>query len=231
MKVGAEPRKVAILIGLGVVAAYLVSRNLFSGAGTAAVTPPRATTAPPALARLAESGLPAPPEREAVRASRRSLEEFRPSLRLRRTEEVRDLSAIDPRLRLDLLARLQQVELEGGDRSLFDFGAAPLPKKPEPKILPKEPVAQAPPVEARPQEEARTPPPPPIPLRFYGFTMSGRQGPRRAFFLDGEEIYVASEGEIVKKRYKIVRIGITSAVVEDIESKSQQTLPLVAEAG
>jgi hypothetical protein len=228
VKVGAEPKKVAILIGLGVVAAYLVSRNLFSG--TAAVTPARGT-APAAVRRLAEASLPAPPEREPVRVSRRSLEEFRPSLRLRRAEEAQDLSAIDARLRLDLLARLQQVELEGGDRSLFDFGAAPLPKKPEPKIVPKEPAVESRPVEVRANEEARTPPPPPIPLRFYGFTISGRQGPRRAFFLDGEDIYVASEGEIVKKRYKIVRIGITTAVVEDIESKSQQTLPLVAEAG
>ncbi len=231
MKVGAEPKKVAILIGLGVVAAYLVSRNLFSGGGTAAVTPPGGSAAPVALTRLAETGLPAQPERGAVRATRRSLEEFRPSLRPRRAEEAPDLSAIDPRLRLDLLARLQQVPMEGGDRSLFDFGAAPLPEKPEPKILPKEPVAEAPPVDTRPKEEARTPPPPPIPLRFYGFTMAGRQGPRRAFFLDGEEIYVASEGEIVKQRYKIVRIGVSTAVVEDIESKSQQTLPLVAEAG
>jgi hypothetical protein len=36
---------------------------------------------------------------------------------------------------------------------------------------------------------------------------------------------------MIKKRYKIVRIGVTSAVVEDTEFKSnnQQTLPLEAE--
>ena len=36
---------------------------------------------------------------------------------------------------------------------------------------------------------------------------------------------------MVKKRYKILRIGVNSAVVEDTEFKSnnQQTLPLVAE--
>ncbi|MCS6954283.1 MAG: hypothetical protein RMK57_11600 [Bryobacterales bacterium] len=230
MKVGAEPKKVAVLIGLGAVAAYLVSRNLFPGS----VTPPAPDQGRTALAREtrpADAVVLRRPEPEPARVPRAELEEFRPSLRAPRGGE-RDLSAVDPRLRVDLLARLQQVELQGGHRSLFDFGAAPLPKAPEPKIIPKEPIAALPtPPNPNPQDEVRTPAPPPIPLRFYGFTLQGRQGPRRAFFLDGEEIYVASEGEVLKKRYKVVRIGLTSAVVEDLESKHQQTLPLMAEAG
>jgi hypothetical protein len=54
---------------------------------------------------------------------------------------------------------------------------------------------------------------------------------KRAFFLDGEDIVIASEGDVIKKRYKIVRIGVNSAVVEDTQFKSnnQQTLPLEAE--
>jgi hypothetical protein len=42
---------------------------------------------------------------------------------------------------------------------------------------------------------------------------------------------IAGEGDTIKKRYKIVRIGVNSAVVEDTEFKSnnQQTLPLEAE--
>ncbi len=44
---------------------------------------------------------------------------------------------MDPTLRLDLLAKVQNVNLEGGERNLFQFGAAPLPKTPEPKIIPK----------------------------------------------------------------------------------------------
>jgi hypothetical protein len=49
--------------------------------------------------------------------------------------------------------------------------------------------------------------------------------------LDGEDIIIAGEGDMVKKRYKIVRIGVNSAVVEDTQFKSnnQQTLPLEAE--
>jgi hypothetical protein len=57
-------------------------------------------------------------------------------------------------------------------------------------------------------------------------------GDKRAFFLDGEDIVIAGEGDMIKKRYKIVRIGVNSAVVEDTEFKgnnNQQTLPLEAE--
>ena len=36
------------------------------------------------------------------------------------------MTRVDPALRLDLLAKLQQVTLDGQGRSLFDFGAAPM---------------------------------------------------------------------------------------------------------
>jgi hypothetical protein len=83
-------------------------------------------------------------------------------------------------------------------------------------------IAEAKPPEKPP--EPVKPPPPPVPLKFYGFVAGSDS--RRAFFLQGEEIFVAAEGDIVQKRYKIVRIGLNSAVVEDTEHKHQQTLPL-----
>jgi len=70
---------------------------------------------------------------------------------------------------------------------------------------------------------------PPIPLKFYGFT-SARAGLKRAFFLEGEDVYVANEGDIVKKRYKVVRVNLNSVVVEDTEYKQQQTLPLTEQS-
>jgi hypothetical protein len=75
------------------------------------------------------------------------------------------------------------------------------------------------------------PPPPPIPLKFYGYITPSSAGGKRAFFLEGEEIHVVTEGDIVKRRYKIVRIGINSVVVEDTEFKNQQTLPLEEQPG
>ena len=53
---------------------------------------------------------------------------------------------------------------------------------------------------------------------------------RRAFFLDGEDIVQAGENETIRNRYKIIRIGVNSAVVEDTVAKNQQTLPLAEEA-
>jgi hypothetical protein len=235
MKVGAEPKKVAILGGLLVVAGYFLYSNLFSGGGgTAPVPTPQAqSTVAPEPAPVTELGRPVP-RAEPPRANRRSLQDFRPSLRPRRAPTERpDLSSIDPTLRVDLILGLQQVAFAGGTRSLFEFSAAPLPKTPEPKIIPKPMVGPVPPPAnpAKPGSEvAAKPPATPIPLRFFGYTVQARVGNKRAIFLDGDEIHVASEGDVVKKRYKVVRIGVNSVVVEDIEQKNEQTLKLEAEA-
>ncbi len=79
--------------------------------------------------------------------------------------------------------------------------------------------------------EPPKPPPPPIPLKFYGFVNPLKAGTKRAFFLEGDEIHVAAEGDIIKKRYKVVRIGVNSAVVEDTQFQHQQTLPLEEQVG
>ena len=74
---------------------------------------------------------------------------------------------------------------------------------------------------------------PPIPLKFYGYVSDSRNvspgTPKRAFFLDGEDIVVAGENDVIHNRFKIIRISVNSAVVEDTANKNQQTLPLVEE--
>jgi hypothetical protein len=122
------------------------------------------------------------------------------------------------------------VNLEGGERNLFQFGAAPAPKTPEPKIVPK-PAGPAAIAANAPPETPSKPPPPPIPLKFYGYSSQAQQTDKRAFFLDGDDIIVASEGQVIKSRYKVVRIGINSVVVEDVQFQHQQTLPLEEQAG
>jgi hypothetical protein len=145
-----------------------------------------------------------------------------------------DVTKIDPTLRTDLLAKLQKVTLEGGSRSIFDYGQAPVPPPPPvAKIDVKVLEAQK-----KAREEAETiaknapppkPIPPPIPLKFYGYA-NRQSGPaRQAFFLDGDDIQIKGENDVIRGKYKIIRIGINSAVVEDLASHDQQTLPLVAE--
>jgi hypothetical protein len=124
--------------------------------------------------------------------------------------------------------------MEGGSRSIFEFAQPPAP--PPPKVDPikmvKPPpaVAAAKPSVALDADGKPLPPPaPPIPLKFYGYANSPKNGPKRAFFLDGDEIFVAAENDLIRNRYKIVRIGVNSAVVEDTTTKHQQTLALIEE--
>lgn len=156
--------------------------------------------------------------------------EFKPSLKPKNV----DTASIDPTLRLDLLAKLKTVDAQGGTRSLFEISAAP-PEEAKAAVKEPEKIVIAPkfvgPMPEKRAEPAPEPKAPPIPLKFYGFVNKTKVGDKRAFFMDGEEIVIAAEGDTIKKRYKIVRIGVNSAVVEDTEFKSnnQQTLPLEAE--
>ena len=133
-------------------------------------------------------------------------------------------------LRLDLLAKLQQVELPAAGRNLFQTGPPPKPAVP---LAGKEPVIALktePPKPAAPLPPPGPPPPPPINLKYYGFSAAAGNSTKTAFFLDGEDILMAKEGETVKRRYRVVRIGVNSVVMEDTENKHQQTLPLAEEA-
>lgn len=230
MKLGADRKRIAILGSLTVLGGYLFYTNVLNDSGA----PPagQKSAARPAAVIPARPTVPAAASQDPARrvGSRvRASEEWHPTLK-RRADDPLDPLSVDPTLRLELLAKVQAVQLDGGSRNVFQFSAPPPPPLPkEPKILPKTPAQlaqQAKPVNAGPPQP---PPPPPIPLKYYGF--SSARGPARktAFFLDGEDILVAAEGEVVKRRYKVVRIGINSVVMEDTESKSQQTLPMQEE--
>lgn len=242
MKAGTNERKKVIALGVLILVAIVVwFTNRGESGPPVSSTPRPAPAAPPPAARRAQvaSDAVVPPRTAPSRSMTRGgstsrSQEFRPSLKPRNPDERIDPTTIDPTLRLELLAKLQKVTIQGSGRSLFDFAAAPVPKTPEPKIT-LNPVQKAMEQAASgggpaPGGEAVKPPPPPIPLKFYGYTNPSRQGVKRAFFLDGDDILVATEGEVLKRRYKVVRIGISSAVVEDTEQKHQQTLPLVPES-
>jgi hypothetical protein len=115
---------------------------------------------------------------------------------------------------------------------LFAVGAPPPPPlPPEPKIKLK-PGSQAASAEAPPgpPPTPAAPQAPPITLKYYGYTSARGDNRKHAFFLDGDDILVAAEGETVKKRYRVVRIGVNSVVMEDTQFKHEQTLPLAEEA-
>lgn len=233
---GAEPKKVVVLGGLVVVllAVYFMNRTPDSPAASTSTssTAPRTPVSrrepvPVAAAnRAIDSVTPMPPQRGS--RSSETIQDFKPSLK---PPEGTDVSRIDPTLHLDLIAKLRTEGLEGGARSIFDFGAPPPPKT-LPVVAPIKPG----PVTSGPVTTAPPPTPPtpakpvvpPIPLKFYGY-VDASASIRRAFFIQGDDIFVAGENEVVGNRYKILRINANSAIVEDTATKNQQTLPLIEE--
>jgi hypothetical protein len=239
MKLGAEPKKLVFLGALLLLAAYLFYANVLSGpdmpeearkANAAPKAPAQAPTPAvrPSIRKDTEvKALTQPKEQGPSKTGPR---EFRPTLKPKRGEE-RDAADIDPTLRLDVLAKLAEVRMDRADRSLFDFagsGDPGRPKPPEPKIeVKKKPVKRmiGPEPPPPPPPPVVKPPPPPIPLKFYGNALPVR-GARRVFCMQGEDILTPAEGEVVQQRYKIIRINATSVVVEDLDYKNQQTLPI-----
>ena len=239
-QLGAEPKKLAILGGLALVliVVYFINRTPDVPQHAASITPPAARNPVPleslgARARSVQSaaGLTsqAAPESASARRGQAVIQDFKPTLKL---PDGVDVSRIDPALKLNLLAQLQNLPLEGGERSLFEFGEAPKPKTTTPvvsKVVPITPLPSTPAIPSAPPKPVI----PPIPLKFYGYVSDSRNvvpgAAKRAFFLDGEDIIVAGENDVIHNRFKIIRIGVNSAVVEDTTNKNQQTLPLVEE--
>jgi hypothetical protein len=122
--------------------------------------------------------------------------------------------SLDPTLRLDLLKSSEDVSYKGAGRDIFQ-------NQPEPVAIPqpvKKVIDTGPPV---------PPPPPPIPLKFYGYS-GNKSGPKQVFLSKGDDIFIAKEGQVIDRRYKIIKIGPTSIEVEDVLNNNRQTLPLTA---
>ncbi len=133
---------------------------------------------------------------------------------------------IDPTLRLDLLMRLQFIKPEEGGRNLFELGPAPL--TPQQMALLKN-APRLPPKPLPPVTPVNTGPAPlNIPLKYYGFVKGGAPNePNRGLFLDGDNVLVGSEGEVLKQHYLVVELRDNSARLEDVQRKQGQTLPVV----
>jgi hypothetical protein len=236
MKTGAEPKKVAFLAALLVVGLVIVYFNFFAGDSEPKSTPVRVAVnpAPVVIAPLAAGRAPA---RERRRTSNNSIvKEFVLRQGVEPGEEKPDPSTIDPTLRLDLLAKLQQVELPASMRNIFQYGSAPPPPETvKPVDLPRNTskiqISQTTPKPTTPPGPPPAPTAPQMTFKYYGYKVSKSDGRKEAFLLDGEDIIVAGENDSVKLgRYKVVRIGVNSITIEDTQFKSTQTLQLQPDA-
>jgi hypothetical protein len=128
---------------------------------------------------------------------------------------------LDPTLKMGPMLVTESLVYSGSGRNIFSMASAPIAiPQPVAPVRPKGPVV---PVYTPPPGP---PPPPPIDLKFFG-TATSANGHRQAFLLKGEDVFLASDGDIVQRRYKIVSISANSVLVEDMANNNRQTLPLI----
>src|SRR5580704_16118556 len=130
-------------------------------------------------------------------------------------KKERPAQDLDPTLHLQQLASAEQVKYEGSGRNIFI-------SQPDPPI----PIPQGNGTKDTGIQIPQQTPPPPIPLKFFGF--ANRPGePKKVFLIKGEDTFIAGEGEIVDRRYKVVRISATSVEIQDlVVSGPPQSIPL-----
>jgi len=133
-------------------------------------------------------------------------------------EKFRPIAVDNPALRIDLLDRLKKLQYTGSHRNIFSATAPP------------------PPAAARPAVTAPAPPPLPtvpsgpaplvVPATFYGYVADPQSGARRAFFMEGENVYVLAVGEVLLGRFRLVQISNNSAELEELTTGRRATLTM-----
>lgn len=201
MKLGAENRnKVIAAVSLVILAAVLMATRFSGVLGLGSSS--AATPAPATVAGNFPSERPAPTP--ARTSGRGALKRQNPG------------QSLDPSLRMDLLKTSEDTKYEGTGRNIFRVFV----DIPKPIIAPVTPgdVANA-------TGPPPPPPPPPILLKYYGYaTPAG--GIKRIFLAQGEDVFIAKEGEIVDRRYKVVRISPNAVEILDVLSNNRQSIPL-----
>ena len=198
MKIGAENKNKVIIASVLMLAAfgYMVYTFFLSGP----------TTPQPAPAPVVTTAKPVV---------------LPPSSTQGKTAKVLSSAQLDPTLRMEAMLVTESVTYAGNGRNIFSASSAPteIPLKP---VAPARPIVTLPVAPPQPTGPA---PPPPIDLKFFG-TASTKGGRMQAFLLHGEDVFLASDGDIVSRRYKIVKVTGTSVQVTDLTNNNTQTIPL-----
>ena len=203
MKTGTEnKRQVYILIALLAViipAAVWEIHSMFGGPSVPTVRPVPATTT-----RAANNGNGVPTNTAAPEA-----------------EHITN-SGIDPTLHLAKLAQSEDVEYEGTGRNIFSADSTPV-SIPQPIKSPRNTasVTAAPRVQGPPQ-------PPAIDLKYFGYSETKSKA-IKAFLVHGDDIFIATPGQMVDHRYKVDAITPVSIQVTDLAYNNTQTLPISAQ--
>lgn len=128
------------------------------------------------------------------------------------------LEVDNPTLRLDLLEKIRKLEYTGSHRNIFNAAPVAVARP----VEPQRPVEQV--------QEVKVEPPLTLPFKFYGLVTEPRSGKRRACFTNGDDVWIIGEGETLLNRFRLLRIGNTTADFEEVSSAKRATLPLEEQA-
>jgi hypothetical protein len=225
MKTGSENRtKTIIAIALGVVLLCTVGYVLYSNFGGSSDTTPAPQPAAKNPATKAEQDMAASsPNTKAMQPGGVGGLGAIPGVDAQKLANTS--SSLDPTLDESAMLRTESLVYSGSGRNIFSLASVAPPMPVLPKVIPS----------ARRDTQTGPPPPPPPPptcppscppinLKFFGTATRGNV--RQAFLLQGEDVFLASEGDIVAHKYKIHSIGMNSIQVEDLSNGYTQTLPL-----
>ena len=134
-------------------------------------------------------------------------------------------AGLDPTLHMEAMLVSEGVVYSGSGRNIFSANSAPPPIEIQKPIAPARQLLVAQQVQAPPPPATCPPQCPPIDLKFFG--VASVNGARRALLLHSDTVYVASAGEIVLRRYRVITVDAKSIEVEDMQNNNKQTLPLL----
>jgi hypothetical protein len=132
-----------------------------------------------------------------------------------------ELLGIDnPGLHWPEMNRAAKTEYKSNGRNPFSKEAPPPPVDPQKVVAVRQPQG--------PQLPAPIPPPTlPGNLKFFGYGTVPNGTARRAFFSDGEDVIIVSEGETLLGRYRILKVNNNNLEFEEIATGRHNTAPLV----
>jgi len=136
-------------------------------------------------------------------------------------EAYRPIDVENPALHLDRIERLRKLEYKPTGRDIFSSQPPVEPKKAEPAPTLPPAGPQLPP----------EPPPLAVPIKYYGFTDDARTKKRSGFYTNGEEVYIASEGELLQGKYRIISITPAATEVEEVSSGRHAKLTMENQGG
>jgi hypothetical protein len=130
----------------------------------------------------------------------------------------------NPELHWPELNAARKGEYKSNGRNPFSPEAPPPPGQQQAVLA----AARRPPMGPMPPPVI---PPPTLPgnLKFFGYGTVPNGTSRRAFFTDGEDVLIVSEGETLLGRYRIIKVNNTSLEFEEISTGRHSTTPLVEE--